>query len=279
MNIAVAGLGLIGGSIAKALKAKTTHYVTGLDHCPGICSKALEAGAVDSVLTNNLRSADIVIVALYPKGCVDFIGKHLNLFRDDTIIVDLCGVKRYVCDAVTEILRGRSITFIGGHPMAGRECSGFDNSSASLFEGASMILTPVDAGSEGQLMKAQQFFLSLGFREITVTTPEHHDEMIALTSQLAHIVSSAYVQSPLAERHMGFSAGSFGDMTRVAKLNEDMWTELFLLNRDYLCGQIDVMVANLVSFRDVIANGEAGALHALLQRGRVVKENLSNGGQ
>jgi prephenate dehydrogenase len=159
--------------------------------------------------------------------------------------------------------------------MAGREFSGFGHSEQTLFHGADMILTPHDGVSPEDMKTAGDFFLSLGFGSITVTTPKRHDEIIALTSQLAHIVSSAYAQNPLAREFMGFSAGSFGDMTRVAKLNEDMWTELFLLNSDFLTEQIDVILENLGDFRRYIAEGDAKNLREKLKRGRLIKEALN----
>lgn len=278
MNIAIAGLGLIGGSFAKAIKTKTKHRVVAYNRSEGTLIKALECGAIDTAGVDSFTEADIILVGLYPGDSVEFIKRYFKLFKQGAIVIDLCGVKRYVCDALSGLFADSGVYFIGGHPMAGREVSGFDYSIPTLFENASMILTPGADIPERVIKAAEDFFLSLGFKRITITTPEHHDEMIAFTSQLAHLVSSAYAQSPLAEGFMGFSAGSFGDMTRVAKLNEDMWTELFLHNSDYLTDQIGVIINNLTSFQKFIAGNDADSLREMLKKGRIIKENLNNKG-
>ncbi|MDR0904826.1 MAG: prephenate dehydrogenase [Oscillospiraceae bacterium] len=275
MRIAVAGLGLIGGSFAKAIKLKTNHTVVGFDTDESVIRKAVESGALDEAGLAGFATADIVLVALYPGAAVEFMQKNAPAFKRGAIVIDLCGVKRYVVDAAREIFASREITFIGGHPMAGREVSGFDGSVETLFEGASMILTPEENTPPAALLLAEEFFLRLGFGRITRTDAATHDEMIAFTSQLAHIVSSAYAQNPIASQFRGFSAGSFGDMTRVAKLNEDMWTELFLLNADFLSEQIGVITDNLTAFRRLINARDAAGLHAMLRAGRIIKENLN----
>jgi prephenate dehydrogenase len=275
MNVAIAGLGLIGASFAKAIKARTAHGVCGFDAAEAVGRAALAAGVIDDFGTAGFSEADIVLVALYPHASVEFIRAHASAFKRGALIVDLCGVKRYVCDRVAPLLAGSGLAFIGGHPMAGREYSGFEHSLPTLFEKADMILTPQDGLSAKSLQTARDFFLGLGFGRITIATPERHDEMIALTSQLAHIVSSAYAQNPSARDFSGFSAGSFGDMTRVAKLNEDMWTELFLLNGDFLTKQIDVILENLGAFRRYIAEGDAEGLREKLRQGRLIKEALN----
>jgi prephenate dehydrogenase len=274
MKVAIAGLGLIGASFAKAIKARTAHGVCGFDASEAVGRAARAAGVIDSFGAAGFAEADIVLVALYPRASVEFIRAHVRAFKRGALIVDLCGVKRYVCDRVAPLLAGSGLVFIGGHPMAGREYSGFEHSIPTLFDKADMILTPQDDVSAEDLRAAGDFFLSLGFGRITIATPERHDEMIALTSQLAHVVSSAYAQNPLARDFSGFSAGSFGDMTRVARLNEDMWTELFLLNGDFLTKQIDVILENLSAFRKYIAEGDAEALREKLKQGRLIKETL-----
>lgn len=275
MTIAIAGLGLIGGSFAKAIKLRTAHRVIGYDRSAETVRQALAENAVDQDGEGGFGGADFILVALYPGDTMSFLETRRDSFRPGAVIVDLCGVKRGVCEAAERLFSGRDITFIGGHPMAGRELSGFANSIPTLFDGASMILTPGDGTPEDRLAQAEDFFLSLGFGRITRTTPAHHDEMIAFTSQLAHIVSSAYVQCPLAEEFSGFSAGSFGDMTRVAKLNEDMWTELFMENADCLTGQLDTLIANLSGFRERLAVRDREGLRSALRRGRVMKEKLN----
>lgn len=273
MNVIIAGLGLIGGSFARAIKEKTGHHVAGLDVSGETLEKALAAGAIDEAVPGPLPRADLVLVALYPAAAIEFIRNRREEFSPGCVVVDLCGVKRAVCAKAEALLAGLDITFIGGHPMAGREEFGFDGALADLFEGASMILTPQNAPAK-TLAWLEAFFLELGFAGVTLTTPAHHDEMIALTSQLAHVVSSAYVQNPVAQQYKGFSAGSFADMTRVAKLQEDMWTELFLLNADFLTQQTDVFIRKMTEFRNAIAAGDAAQLRAILRAGREMKEKL-----
>jgi prephenate dehydrogenase len=274
MRVAIAGLGLIGGSFAKAVKAKTPHHVTGYDADGAVSCGALHEGAIDAVDADGVfGDCDMALVALYPADSVSFIKRAAGAMKRGAVIVDLCGVKRYVCGELAANM-GEGVTFIGGHPMAGREASGYEASSADLFEGASMILTPLPGTRGDKLREAEAFFLSLGFGKITLTTPERHDEMIAFTSQLAHVVSSAYAQCPLSESFDGFSAGSFGDMTRVAKLNEHMWTELFLRNADCLSEQIGALIANLENFRRCVSLRDGDALAELLRCGRIVKERL-----
>lgn len=274
MRILIVGLGLIGGSMAKAVKARTGHSVVGMDRDLATLQKALDTGAVDAVAGEAIPPADLTLLALYPEAAVDFLRQHGRGLAPGCLVVDLCGVKRYVCEQAEQLLSGTGAAFLGGHPMAGKAAFGFESASADLFEGASMILTPAPDFPAHTLDLARDFFLSLGFGTITLTTPERHDEMIALTSQLAHVVSSAYVQNPNAERHAGFSAGSFKDMTRVARLNEDMWTELFLRNADALAEQTDLLIEKLGDFRDRIRAGDREGLRALLQNGREVKERL-----
>lgn len=273
MNILIVGLGLIGGSMAKAIKVKTDHRVAGLDLDPGTLRATLQSGAIDTE-ADGFAACDLTLLALYPEAAVAFIREHRHDFKPGSLVIDLCGVKRYVCTQAEALLDGTGVHFIGGHPMAGKAQFGFENASAELFMGASMILTPSQGVNTAALETARALFLSLGFKDITLTTPEHHDEMIALTSQLAHVVSSAYVQNPNALRHVGFSAGSFKDMTRVARLNEDMWTELFLRNADVLCAQTDLMIEKMTAFRACIASDDRAGLHALLKNGREIKESL-----
>ncbi|WRS28470.1 prephenate dehydrogenase [Oscillospiraceae bacterium MB08-C2-2] len=275
MNVAIIGLGLIGGSMAKAIKLNTDHRVFGCDRSQESLEQALESGAVDEDAFGNYGQCDLVLIALFPTDAVTFIKEHREQFKPGSMIIDLCGVKRAVCREVEALFAGTDITFIGGHPMAGRALWGFESSVPDLFLGAAMILTPYPSTPSHLVEKAGDFFRSLGFGKITLTTDEHHDEIIAYTSQLAHILSSAYIQSPTAREFMGFSAGSFRDLTRVAKLNEDMWTQLFLLNRDYLSDQLGVLIENLTAFRHSLDTQDEKTLHEQLRQGRLLKEQLS----
>jgi len=276
MHIAVIGLGLIGGSFAKAIKAKTFHTVCGMDRSAAVLNQALAYGAIDEAADGGFSRCDIVLLALYPGDTAAFLERHIADFKPGSLVVDLCGVKRFVCGRAKELFAGSKAVFIGGHPMAGKESSGFVNSTDRLFDGASMILTPFAGTPDEAVEQAGGFFRSVGFGRITITTAEHHDEVVAFTSQLAHILSSAYIQCPAAGQHTGFSAGSFQDLTRVAKLNENMWTELFLHNKDFLAAQLDDLIRMLVRYRDVIAGGEQDALCNMLRDGRILKERLGS---
>lgn len=275
MNIGIIGLGLIGGSLAKSIKQHSGHTVWGYDIDPNVITKALMCGAMDDELNDErLAQCGIVLVALYPERCVRYISENADKFAPNTLVVDCAGVKRSVYGPVSEVAKGRSWTYIGGHPMAGREFSGFGYAIGDLFERASMILTPMPDIAIETLEAAKAFFLEIGFRTVRITTPEEHDSMISYTSQLAHIVSGAYVKNPLSARHKGFSAGSFLDMTRVARLNEDMWTELFMDNADLLVPSIDDLIMRLSQYRKALAERDEHELHELLKEGRIMKEAL-----
>ncbi len=275
MTIGIIGLGLIGGSLSKSIKEHSKHIVWGYDIDLTVVEKALLVGAIDEQLSDSmLPQCDIVLVALYPGRCVEYITAHADHFGPNAIVIDCAGVKRAVCDPLFELASKHSWTYIGGHPMAGREFSGFDHTTGTLFERASMILTPMPDVTIEALTEAKGFFLDVGFRTVRITTPEEHDSMIAFTSQLAHIVSSAYIKNPRSAQHKGFSAGSFQDMTRVARLNENMWTELFLDNADLLVPSIDDFIFRLTQYRDALADRNEQELWELLKEGRIKKEAL-----
>ena len=275
MTIGIVGLGLIGGSLARSIKVHTDFEVLGMDINSQTMLQANLLGAIDGTLTeDNLARCDVVLVALYPAAIVTWITEHQDAFRPGAWVIDCGGVKEAVCTPLNALAQGKPWHYCGGHPMAGREFSGFRYAKDDLFDRASMILTPPrDAGPEVRTW-LKDFFLTIGFRRVQFTTPREHDEMIAYTSQLAHVVSSAYVKCPLAQKHRGFSAGSFADMTRVAKLNEDMWTELFFDNRDALLPEINGLIDRLAAYRDALAAEDHQAMKQLLREGREIKEAL-----
>ena len=275
MAFGIVGLGLIGGSLARSIKFHSKHTVYGCDLKETAILQAKMVGAIDGELTDeNLPDCDVVLVALYPKDAVDWTLNHIDAFKPGSLVIDCCGVKRFVCGRLYPAFAGKQAIFIGGHPMAGRERSGFSYAQDDLFENASMILCPMPGTDVETVRRAKEIFLSIGFGRVRFSTPPEHDEMIALTSQLAHVVSSAYVRSPLAEKHKGFSAGSFKDMTRVAYLSEDMWTELFLENGDLLLEQTQGLIDRLQEYRDALRDRDADRLRALLKAGREMKESL-----
>ncbi len=275
MIFGIIGLGLIGGSLARSIKFHSSNTVLGADRNETVLLQARMFSAIDGELTpDRIPECDVILVALYPQDAVDYILKHIDSFKPGALVIDCCGVKRFVCERLFPAFKGKSSTFIGGHPMAGREYSGFSYAQDDLFENASMILAPAPGTEIETIRTAKEIFLSIGFGRVRFTTPEEHDEMIAFTSQLAHIVSCAYVNSPLSGKHKGFSAGSFKDMTRVARLNETMWTELFLENGDHLVEETDHLIKNLTALRDAIEGKDAEGLKAILAESRRLKESL-----
>ena len=275
MVFGIVGLGLIGGSLARSIKFHSSNTVLGADLNETVLLQARMFRAIDDELTpDRIPECAVVLVALYPQDAVDYILKHIDSFKPGALVIDCCGVKRFVCERLFPAFKGKSSTFIGGHPMAGREYSGFSYAQDDLFENASMILAPAPGTEIETIRTAKEIFLSIGFGRVRFTTPEEHDEMIAFTSQLAHIVSCAYVNSPLSGKHKGFSAGSFKDMTRVARLNETMWTELFLENGDHLVEETDHLIENLTALRDAIEGKDAERLKEILAESRRLKESL-----
>jgi len=273
MNIAVIGLGLIGGSICKALKANTFHHIMGIDTNKETIRKALECGTIDEEIDESrLNEANLTIVALYPIPTVEMIKKNADNFRKGSIVIDVCGVKSYIVEACTPVLDERGVIFIGTHPMAGTENSGFDYATKDLFAKASYILTPTESTPQIAVDLVSTLGACMGFGQVVIATPEQHDINIAYTSQLAHVVSNAYVKSPSLFRADGFSAGSFLDLTRVAKLNEEMWSSLFLCNKKPLLDEIDTIMNALAEYRDAMQNDDMETLREILKIGRERKE-------
>ncbi len=278
LTIGIIGLGLIGGSFAKAIKRNTLHIVAGFDVAGDVMAQALAEGAIDMQLDDAaLAQCDLLFAALYPQASIEAVKQRIPHLKKGCVVADLCGVKRVVCDALDTPCRDAGAVFIGAHPMAGREFSGFAHSQPTLFDGASLILTPTQPDDPSQaraVMLLKALARETGFGQTVVTTPDHHDRMIAFTSQLAHVLSNAYVKSPPAKEHAGFSAGSFKDLTRVAKLNETMWTELFLDNTDHLTSEITLLINNLAAYRTALQARNGDTLKALLREGRIIKESL-----
>lgn len=271
MKIGVVGLGLMGGSLARALKKYTSHTVCGVDTDPKTLKAAYDAGAIDC--DSNVSGCDIVFVCLFPQDSIDYM-LHTE-FKKNAVIADICGVKRAVEEQVAEPLFKRGLRYVGTHPMVGKETGGFFSSEAGLFQGASFIITIAGHTDRQAKSALTELAKQIGFTRVTECSARKHDEVIGYTSQLAHVVSNAYVKSKSALDFKGFSAGSFMDLTRVAKLNPQMWTELFLLNGDILAGEIDELIDNISGLRDAIRAGDAKTLRALLKDGSDRKERLS----
>ena len=271
-NVGIVGLGLIGGSLAKTIKLHTPYTVYGTDKNADTMRRAFLMEAIDGELTaETLPQCDVVLICLYPQGIIDYVTTHAADFKPDSLVIDCGGVKQVICDALFPVSQRYAWHFIGGHPMAGRERGGFVHSSEELFTGASMILTPDQNTDMRMLETLKSFFTDAGFAGLTFSTPEEHDRIIAFTSQLAHIVSSAYVKSPEAQKRRGFSAGSFQDMTRVARLDEEMWTELFMNDADFLTEQLEILIGHLEEYLTALKDGDGTRLCALLKDGREKK--------
>ena len=274
MTVGIAGLGLIGGSLAKAYKEKG-HTVLGYDKDESINSFAVMSGAMDRVLTkDNAKECDVIFIALFPVVAISFFKEWADCISPETLVIDCCGTKEMVCEQCFKTAEEHGLTFVGGHPMAGTHKTGFKASRSNLFNGASMVIVPPRYDDIEFLEKIKECLLPAGFGKITVTTASEHDRMIAFTSQMAHIVSNAFIKSPTAGSHKGFSAGSYKDLTRVAWLNPDMWTELFLENKENLVYELDILINSLSEYRKAIKNGDAETLHRILDDGRKKKEEV-----
>ena len=274
MTVGIVGLGLIGGSFAKAYH-QAGHRVLALEKDPSVLDFAILSGAVQGALTpEEIPQCDLILVAVYPAAAVEFFRENADRFGDKPLVMDCCGVKREVCDAVFPLAREKGFTFLGGHPMAGTHNSGFKYATADLFRRAPMVLVPDSFHDIQLLSRAKALLEPAGFARFSVTTAQEHDKMIAFTSQLAHGVSNAYIKSPTARLHRGFSAGSYKDMTRVAWLNPTMWAELFLEDKDFLLEELDTLMASLAQYREAIAGEDLPRLTALLEDGKRCKEEV-----
>ncbi|MBQ6837854.1 MAG: prephenate dehydrogenase [Clostridia bacterium] len=273
MNIGVVGLGLIGGSIAKSAKKNTNFKVYGYDINEAVVKKAVQEKSIDGELTEKrLAVCDYVFIPLYPEAVVEYVERNASIFKDGAVIIDCAGVKRSVCDKCFKIAENFDFVFVGGHPMAGTQFSGFENSKDTMFYNAPFVLTPKENEDILVLANAREVIMKLGFGRVSVMTPQKHDKLIAFTSQLAHVVSNAFVKSPSAIERKGISAGSYKDLTRVAYLNENMWTELFLDNKDNLIFELDNIINELKKYSDAMKNDDPETLRQLLKDGREAKE-------
>ncbi|MBO4782358.1 MAG: prephenate dehydrogenase [Lachnospiraceae bacterium] len=274
MKAGIVGLGLIGGSFAKAYHA-AGHTVWAKELDRSVLSFAELSDAVDGELTkDNIGDCDIILICVYPQAVIDFLDEMGPYIGKKPVVIDCCGTKRVPMIEGEKIAEKYGFLYVGGHPMAGTQFSGFKYAKETLFKGAPMVIVPPVYDNIELLEKVKELLEPAGFRKITVTTAEKHDEMIAFTSQLAHVVSNAYIKSPTALAHKGFSAGSYRDMTRVAWLNPNMWAELFLDNKDYLVREIDTLIDSLSSYKKAIENDDRETLIKLLDEGKKRKEEV-----
>lgn len=274
MIVGILGLGLIGGSLARAYSlAGHTVYIRNRDE--SMLSFAVLSGAADGKLDETtIPKCDLILLAIYPGGSASWLEENAGLISKEALVIDCCGIKKEVCQRCFPVAEKYGFTFVGGHPMAGSQFSGFKYSRASLFKGAPMVLVPPRYDDMELLQRVQDALAPCEFGMFSVTTAEQHDKMIAFTSQMPHILSNAFIKSPTARSHKGFSAGSYKDLTRVAWLNAPMWSELFLENRENILFELETYIENLTAYRDAIANNDSEKLTALLEEGKRCKEEV-----
>ena len=278
-TIGIVGLGLIGGSFAKAYHAAGWR-VLAFDIDEDTMAVATIDETVQGVLDEGaISQCDLILLALYPGGCIDWLSRNAGRIPKDCLVIDAAGVKREVCAACMPIAEAHGFTFVGGHPMAGTQFSGFKYARENLYHNAPMVICPPRVDDMTLFERIKDLLAPAGFGSIQVSTPEEHDRRIAFTSQLAHVVSNAYIKSPTARGHKGFSAGSYKDLTRVARLNENMWTELFFDDADNLLFELDTIIASLQEYRDALVARDGDTMRRLLADGRRAKEDAERRSQ
>ena len=272
----VVSLGLMGGSFAKAFAAAGAEV-----YAWNRTRSTLELAMIETVTgeldEETIPTCELIILAGYPASTVEWLERYAPLVSPGAIVIDTVGVKRVICERCEEICAPYPFTFVGCHPMAGTQYSGFARARATMFKGAPMVVVPpaMDDLERATVLERLKTLLSpCQFGSFTLSTADQHDRNIAFTSQLAHVVSNAYVKSPTARDHRGFSAGSYRDLTRVARLNAPMWTELFLDNADHLGRELDVIIENLSAYRDALAERDAERLEVLLAEGDRIKREI-----
>ena len=274
MTVGIVGLGLIGGSFAKAYHA-AGHTVLAFDIDRSTYDFAVLSGTVNGPLTDEtLSTCDLILIAVIPSAAVDYLKHHAAHIGPKPVVIDCCGTKRVVCAACFPLAKEHGFTYLGGHPMAGTHNSGFKYATPTMFHNAPMVLVPENHNDIQLLSRVKDLLAPAGFSRFSITTAEQHDEMIAFTSQLAHVVSNAYIKSPTAGLHKGFSAGSYKDMTRVAWLAPRMWAELFLENKEYLMTELNTLIDNLRQYQDAMERNDLPGLVHLLDEGRRRKEEV-----
>ena len=280
MKIGIVGLGLIGGSMAKAYREYSNengldYKIYGYNRSQSIVDFAILSGVLDGRLDDEtIPECDLIFVGLYPVSTIEYMERIAPIVSKSTVVLDLCGTKRQVCSAGFALAEKYGFTFVGAHPMAGTHHSGYKYSRANMFKGAPMVIVPPKFDDIAFFGRIKELLAPAGFGKFSFTTAEEHDRMIAFTSQLAHVVSNAYVKSPTAKNHKGFSAGSYKDMTRVAWLNEAMWTELFFENKEPLLYEIDSIIASLTEYSDALRNDDRDKMREILRDGRLAKEEI-----
>ena len=274
MNVGILGLGLIGGSFARAY-ALEGHTVYAIQRNESMLSFAILAGAVHGKLTEEtIPKCDLILLAIYPNGSASWLEENAHLISSDALVIDCCGIKEEICRRCFPLAEKHGFTFVGGHPMAGSQFSGFKYSHADLFAGAPMVLVPRDFDNMQLLDRVKRALEPCQFGSFSVCTAKEHDRLIAFTSQMPHVLSNAYIKSPTALGHKGFSAGSYKDLTRVAWLNAPMWAELCMENRDNMLYELDTYITSLQAYRKALQEQDTQTLTKLLEEGKIRKEEV-----
>lgn len=274
MKVGILGLGLIGGSMARAF-SKAGHTVYAADTDETILSFAQLSGAVSAELNgSNIGLCDLLLLAIYPEGSARWLEENAHLVSPNALVMDLCGIKEEICRRCFPLAEQYGFTFVGGHPMAGSHFSGFKYSRSNLFQGAPMVLVPPRFDDIMLLQRVKDALAPCNFGAFSVCTAQEHDRLIAFTSQMPHVLSNAYIKSPTALSHSGFSAGSYKDLTRVAWLNAPMWAELCMENRENMLYELDTYIRSLEAYRAALQAQDMAALTALLEEGRRRKEEV-----
>ena len=273
-TVGIVGLGLIGGSFAKAYHV-AGWKVLATNRTERVLEFAKIGGDVDDTLTNeNIGTCDLVLLTIFPEASIQALRGFAPYIGKKPLVMDCCGTKRVVCEAAFPMAEENGFTFVGGHPMAGTQYSGYKYALVDMYRDQPMVIVPPTHDDIFLLDRVKELLSPAGFSRFSVTTAEAHDRMIAFTSQLAHVVSSSYVKSPTARLHHGFSAGSYKDLTRVARLNHSMWAELFLENKDNLIYEVDTLISHLAAVRDAMEQDDKEKLIDLLEEGRRIKVEI-----
>ena len=274
MKVGILGLGLIGGSMARAF-SKAGHTVYAADTDETILSFAQLSGAVSAEMnSSNIGLCDLLLLAIYPEGSARWLEENAHLVSPNALVMDLCGIKEEICRRCFPLAEQYGFTFVGGHPMAGSHFSGFKYSRSNLFQGAPMVLVPPRFDDIMLLQRVKDALAPCNFGAFSVCTAQEHDRLIAFTSQMPHVLSNAYIKSPTALSHRGFSAGSYKDLTRVAWLNAPMWAELCMENRENMLFELDHYISSLQAYKTALESEDLDGLTALLDEGKKRKEEV-----
>lgn len=263
----IVGLGLIGGSYGARL-SKLGYQVGAIDINENSIKYALDNGIITSGMSDGyedyISKADIVISGLYPKAFLDWINKYQKCLKENVLITDVTGVKTSIVYDIQEALR-EDLEFIGAHPMAGKETSGVENASATLFFGANYIVTPTEKNTEEAIEICKDLGVILGAGNISVLSPKEHDEMIAFLSQLTHCIAVSLMTCKDSKHLVDYTGDSFRDLTRIARINDKMWSELFMMNKDELLAQMDLFIDRFSELKATIENGEVDKMREIMR--------------